>query len=353
MPKTICFVAGHSGGHIVPCLTMAAELKEHNAAQQILFISGDAPLDRTVIGNHPALDTVAYLKTMQVPYRKPWLLPRFVFTVLRTFAASWRLLRRHRPHKVVTTGGFIAIPVCLAAWLLRIPIELFELNVLPGNTIRALAPLAQTINVVFETTKARFPAHKTKLKPYPIRFTQRITDREELFDTIRLHPERQTLFVIGGSQGSQALNNLITTWILRRSMVISHLQVIHQAGSAEAVAHLHHWYNQHHIPSYVFAYSDQIAPLYQAADMVVTRAGSGTLAELQFFEKKAIIIPLETQITDHQLHNAQAVAQLHPQLFTVMRQQDIEKKADEFYQALCAVFAHPRTSPSELRRVEG
>ena len=152
-------------------------------------------------------------------------------------------------------------------------------------------------------------------------------------------------FVLGGSQGSRALNSLITKWLEQHPALHYRVQIIHQVGDSNAVGLQKEWYLERTIPSFVFAYSNHVAPLYQV-DLVLTRAGAGTLAELQFFKKKAIIVPLETSVTNHQLHNANAVAQLHPELFTVIRQQEIDKNFDLLSQLLTAtITAKPYISP--------
>jgi UDP-N-acetylglucosamine--N-acetylmuramyl-(pentapeptide) pyrophosphoryl-undecaprenol N-acetylglucosamine transferase len=347
MSSTICFVAGHSGGHIIPCLTMASEIKAQAPTTRVVFISCDSALDRKIVGTSQEIDSAVYLQALQVPYRKPWLLPLFVFTFIKTFLKSWWLLRKEQPTKLITTGGYLALPVCLAAQLLRIPVELFELNVTPGKTIKTLAPFAQTIHVVFAQTSRYFAAHKVKLKPYPIRFhTLESEDHRQLLQQFQFSHHRFTLFVLGGSQGSRALNNFVREWIDQRPSLHYRIQIIHQVGDGSSVSEQKQWYSDRNIPSFVFAYSNYLAPLYQVADVVVTRAGSGTLAELQFFKKKALIIPLETLATDHQLHNAQAVAALNPELFKVLRQKDIEKDTGFLFEQLSQIVtAKPYKSP--------
>jgi len=120
----------------------------------------------------------------------------------------------------------IALPTALAGWLLRIPIELHELNVIPGKAIRVLSPLAQTIFVTFEQSKRWFTKKNCTLEPYPLRFslTSNVHTKESLIKTInstiaasddalRFIPTKKTLFLLGGSQGSLFLNNILKQWV--------------------------------------------------------------------------------------------------------------------------------------------
>lgn len=334
--NTICFVAGHSGGHIVPCLTLAAQRKEADASR-ILFIATNHPLDRTVIGRNTNIDKLVLLDIEQIPYKRPWRLPLFTYKFIRAVATAARLLRQEKVEQLITTGGFIAIPICLAATLLRIPIELIELNVVPGKTIKLLAPLAQTIKIIFPQTAQQL-ARKCTVIPYPVRFTQTSYNKEEWLTKLEFHPDKKTIFILGGSQGSQALTKIITHWITKNPQLHDHIQVIHQVGKANIVQEQINWYKKLAIPCFVFSYSDQLAPLYQLADLVITRAGSGTLAELQLFKTQTIIIPLETKLTDHQLYNAFALQELAPQQFTVLRQSDVEKNLQLLHAKIEPIF---------------
>jgi UDP-N-acetylglucosamine--N-acetylmuramyl-(pentapeptide) pyrophosphoryl-undecaprenol N-acetylglucosamine transferase len=336
--SNIAFVAGHSGGHIIPCLTIALHTKQADPSSRILFIATDAKLDRTVIGNNPTIDKQLLLDIEQVPYRRPWRLPFFSYKFIRAIIASIRALRREKTEQVITTGGFIAIPTCIAARLLRIPIELFELNVIPGKTVKFLAPLAQSIKIVFPQTATYFPKKSCAVTPYPVRFATAPFNREEWIAKLGFDTNRRTIFVLGGSQGSQALNRLINSWVHNNPKFHDQVQIIHQVGQTSAIQAQITRYKQCSIPSFVFSYSDQVAPLYQLADLVITRAGSGTLAELQLFKTRTIIIPLETSLTDHQLHNAHAVQELAPQQFTVLRQTDVDKSPSLLFDQLRSIF---------------
>jgi UDP-N-acetylglucosamine--N-acetylmuramyl-(pentapeptide) pyrophosphoryl-undecaprenol N-acetylglucosamine transferase len=326
--NTICFVAGHSGGHILPSLTRAQQLLAEKKVDRILFFSTTAPLDKKIVEGNPVITKLILLSVRGVPYQKKILFPLFVAHLATAFFISLYQLLRNKPSSIISMGGYVSLPVCLAGWLLRIPIELYELNVEPGKAIRFLAPLAHTIWILYPQTSHYLPAHKCQLTDYPVRFsstTHRIS-RKEALQALHFSPERKTIFILGGSQGSVFLNTLVREWIVQSPQFHASIQIIHQTGTHDHTD-WKSFYAPLGIPAIIFNYHENLAEFYQAADLVVSRAGAGTLAELHFFQKQSLIIPLETATTHHQKYNAQAFAQKNPNLFFVLPQKDTDHSA--------------------------
>ncbi len=309
----IACVTGRSGGHIIPCLTLA----KNNPNTTVVFFSTNTTLDHQLLAQK--VDRHIPLTLGKVPYKKWWLFPVFAWQLAASFFTSLYHLYQHKPAKMISTGGYIAIPVCLAAKLLRIPIELYELNATPGKAVKFLAPLANKLFVCFEQTKKHFkkPCIRTS---YPVKFSE----SEKLSQTQALKklgftPEKKTLLILGGSQGSVWLNTAIKLWLRKSRHLYGTLQIIHQTGCSDPTD----WqeiYNILHIPAHIFSYHDQLNLFYSAADLIVCRAGAGTLFEAAFFAKKAIVIPLKASTTSHQIDNARAIAEEYPELFTVVQQ---------------------------------
>ena len=150
---TVCFVAGKSGGHLLPCITSAKQLKIKQPNTNIYIFSTGSDLDKKIIDKHKEIKHYIPTKLLDVPYQKPWLLPIFACNVLWYFCKSLHKLWQLKPQKVISFGGFNSIPVCLAAKLLRIKFEIYELNVEPGKAINFLSYFTNTIYVCFEQTK--------------------------------------------------------------------------------------------------------------------------------------------------------------------------------------------------------
>lgn len=335
---TVAFVASASGGHIIPGTTYAQQLLNEGRAQNILFFTANRLFDRELLALHApeASCTQVHVSWFGIPYTRPWLLPYWILVCARTIIQSLTILKKHRPTRLVSMGGALSIPVCLAAKLLRIPIELVELNVEPGRAVGLLAPLAHRIDICFTQTRSLLRAQPSRVRimPYPIRFSRAQTNLTPAHARaqIGLDPHKKTLLILGGSQGSVQLNQLVVHWLERTPRLATTVQVIHQTGNDTSV-NWQKFYAKRGIQALTFSYKDNIAQHYCAADLIICRSGAGTLAETEFFGKPAITIPLEAATTTHQVRNAWAAASRNPTLFTVLTHSEL-KRAPGLFGAL-------------------
>lgn len=309
---TVYYTAGHSGGHIIPLIALSEQRKQENPAMRSVLITSSKELDQTIARKSRSIDRHY---TLPISQQRSWyLLPLLAGALVYSFFKSFMLLIYDRPEKIVTSGSIVAIPVCLAGWLLRIPIELWEVNATPGKTILFLSRCATTVHVCFSETKKYFK--QTILSDYPIRAD--LKRPHAPFTNPVFDAARKTLFIVGGSQGSQGINNLIRQTIIDYPDLAQKIQIIHQAGAqAESLAQ---FYRANNIPAHVFAYDHDIARYYLAADTIICRSGAGSLFEAIYFQKKSVTIPLEGAAGSHQLDNALAAQREYPALITVIRQ---------------------------------
>lgn len=321
----ICYVAGKSGGHIIPCLTLAQEEHKKHPHLDILLLTTDEPLDIQISKQSNAISWTISLPLKTVSVTGIFDLFKLIAQGCITICKTIITLLRYRPLKVVSTGGFLAIPVVICARMLGIPVQLYELNVEPGKATRFLAHWSVDLRICFAQTARYLPKQRCRTVAYPIRFfdnTKQVTQKEALAQ-LHLSDQRKTIFIIGGSQGSLQINSYIKEWITTNSHIHHQIQVIHQIGSQETF----NWelfYKEHNIPAVVYQFTFDIALHYSAADLIVCRSGAGALFETLFFGKPCITIPLETNINNHQVDNALAMRQQYDELFTVLRQDEIE-----------------------------
>ncbi len=328
----IAVVAGKSGGHIIPAMTFAQTCMTENAAYKLIFFSGTSKLDTAILGQWRAVHSHVELSADAIPGKKPLQYPRFIAQCIVSFVRSFRVLRSLRPERVISIGGFVSVPVCLAAWCLGIPIELFELNATPGKAVAWLTRLACKTYVCFSEAQHFFPTATTALVPYPLRYTQEDTvDKAKACRELGMSQNDTILLVLGGSQGSQFINRLMTQLASTHDSDIQSLSIIHQTGASD-IKEVQATYESLGIKAWVFDYTQDLKFHYVAADIVIARAGAGTLFELAFFKKPSIIIPLETKVNVHQVDNAVAMAKQEPGLFTIIRQKDIENNPEIFFE---------------------
>ena len=220
----------------------------------------------------------------------------------RSLMQSASLIREISPAFVLGMGGYSAGPVCLAAWMMRIPVCLQEQNSLPGITNRLLARIAQRIYTSFSESHAHFPAGKVRLMGNPV--------REEIIAIRRQMPQREinrpfTLLVAGGSQGARSINTAVVDMLPHVDEPGS-LQLIHQCGSDD-LDRIRQAYATAGIPARVEAFFTDMDRQYAQADLVICRAGATTVAELTCIGLPAIFIPFPHAADNHQEINAGSV----------------------------------------------
>lgn len=325
---TICFVAGKSGGHLVPCLTKAKEFQQQNPQAQIYLFSSGSKLDHTIIDKHTNINHIVPTYLDNPPYGQPWLLPWFACKTIWYFCKSLYFLHKIKPDKVISFGGFVSIPTILAAKVLRIPFEIYELNVEPGKATNFLSKITDTIYICFKSTAQYFPHKKCIYFQYPIRFTQNdlVTDTSSLLKKYNLEKNRTTFLILGGSQGSILLNEVFKDMIQNHPEIISKIQVIHQTGGSDPFDYKK-FYQEHAIPAVVFDYHNQLQDFYNLADFIICRAGAGTLFEIKFFKKNCLTVPHKTAQTNHQIQNVLELQKEFPEQFHIIKQDDFTEKS--------------------------
>lgn len=330
-PTYVAVVAGGSGGHITPGITLArARALQFQDCHVMLFATGRS-FDQAIRTAHGDDIKVVQLALGDAP-KSVGAYPLFCAQLAWSFMQSFVQLIRCRPRELIVMGGYISIPVCLAAWCLRIPRTVYELNAVPGKATRFLAPFASTIHVCFQAAAKYFPAKKTRVVDYPIRFKKPTCSPEEAKKALGLPLDKKTILILGGSQGSTFLNSAFLSCVRTHQDLQKHLSVIHQTG--KTTADYQTAYDQLSVPARVFDYHHDLSLHYQAADIIMCRAGAGTIFEALFFEKTCILVPLEIPGNDHQVHNAQAICAAYPEHCVCIRQRQLADSTELLAQAL-------------------
>lgn len=322
--KTVVFAAGKSGGHIVPCITLAQAEKNKDTSTKNIFFTTTAPLDSTIIENNKTVvDVHIQIGLTHVP--RTWHeYGSFIWHFCSSFCTALYTLYTTKSTCIISTGGIVALPVCLAGYCLKIPIHLYELNATPGNAITKLATLADSIHCCFDGLDHYLPATKVVHADYPIRYKKQDILKSGAQARLALHldPQKLTITILGGSQGSQFINTIIAQITSTDPDYWKDVQFIHQTGHNQ-VAEVTQLYKEKNITAYVFDFSSNLTEMYAAADLVIGRAGAGTIFETAAFNKPCILIPLETNATDHQLLNARSIVEQNSELFSFFRQHDL------------------------------
>lgn len=329
----ILIAAGGTGGHIFPALAVAQELQSRRAMRgaglcSIEFVGTGRGLESRVIpaaGFALHVVAAAGLKGMgrMATFRNLLVLPR-------TFWQSGMLLYRFRPHVVVGLGGYVAGPVMLEAALARIPTILIEPNASPGFTNRALAPWIRFAALGFDSA-ARFYGTKARVTGHPVR---------EAFSRVapKVHASPFTILILGGSQGSSALNGVVVQAIPLLASRLPGLRIIHQTGERD-FDRVQAAYAASGLISEVYKFIDKMPETLGRADLVVCRAGASTVAELAAAGKASILVPFPAAADDHQSANARVLESAGS---ARMIEQHRLSPA-ELVENICALLAQPDT----------
>ncbi|MGD8351956.1 MAG: undecaprenyldiphospho-muramoylpentapeptide beta-N-acetylglucosaminyltransferase, partial [Nitrospirota bacterium] len=251
---------------------------------QIKYIKAEAFLGRSALGKAKALLKLA-------------------FSVL----AARSLLRAAEPDVVIGTGGYVSVAPVLAARLLSRPILVLEQNLVPGLASRMLSRVADAIAVTYHESMGSFPREKTYLTGNPVRPGIMRGEREAALELFKLEADRTTVLVIGGSAGAASINNAVQGALNHMLDIKDEVQFLHQTGERNYES-VRRAYRELGFRAMVAPFVYQMAEAYAAADLVVSRAGATTLAELTALGKPAIVIPYP-HAAGHQEFNARKLAE--------------------------------------------
>ncbi len=301
----IVFTGGGTGGHLFPVLAVARETKK-------LYESPDGqPLEMFFVGpktiGEEALEKEGVIKKIILAgkFRRYFSLFNFFdfFKLIIGFVQSLWILFFLMPNAVFSKGGFGSVPVVLAAWLYRIPVIIHESDSRPGLANRLMARFSDKVAISFSRTADFFPAKKTALLGNPVRSEILNGSKDEAKNLFGLGNEKPVILILGGSQGAKTINDIL---LLAMGELLGKCQIIHQCG-AENYEEIKTYF-QNNVPAgyHLFSFLDetQMKQALAAADLVLSRAGGGSIFEIAGCGKPSILIPLPNSAGDHQALNA-------------------------------------------------
>lgn len=307
MSVKLLIAASGTGGHLFPAIATAQKLSEQHPDCTIEWLGVPDRLETQLVPGQYPLHTVRMggvqgglgLSTLK-------LAARFAKSTVQVR----KLLKKGGFQGVFTTGGYISAPAILAARSLGLPAIMHESNALPGKVTRWLSPLCTQVALGFSEAAQHLPKAETTVVGTPVRAQFLEATHSGLTD-FEIPPDVPLIAVVGGSQGAVAVNRLVReaapAWLEAGAWII------HLTGNndpdADSFTHPHYI----HQPFY-----NNIAALFQRANLAISRAGAGTLIELAITQTPAILIPYPFAAEDHQTYNAKAfsqagAAQLHSQ----------------------------------------
>lgn len=317
----IIISGGGTGGHIFPAVSIANAIKELRPDTEILFVGAEGRMEmhRVPAAGYPIKGLpVAGFDRKNLFKNIPVLIKLF-----KSQRLARKIVKDFQPHAAVGVGGYASGPTLKVAGSLGIPTLLQEQNSYAGVTNKLLAKQAKKICVAYEGMERFFDKDKILLTGNPVRqgLLNHSTTREEAISTFGLDPNKRTILILGGSLGARTINQCLIENLDK--VKSSGVQFIWQTGKiyieeAKAAVAKAGELPMLHVTDFI----SDMATAYCAADLVISRAGAGSISEFCLLQKPVILVPSPNVAEDHQTKNALALVNKNAALYV----KDIEAK---------------------------
>ena len=322
--KQIFFTGGGSGGHVVPALTLIDAIKKSSDIN-IYYVGGKRSVERELVRaqglKYYAIQTGKLRRYFSIENMIDFF--RFIIGIVQSLVILFKYKKRET--LIFSTGGFVGLPLVIAAGILGFPVFIHEQTSRVGLANKIASYFAEKVFISFLESKKFFPEHKIIFSGYPLKdacFTPK--DKGFIFENIKLAEiEKPILLITGGGNGSKLLNDFVTVQI---NSLTSKYFVIHQVGQKfiEEMKSLE--INNYH----PVAFADQIIEIMKHADLIISRAGAGTVMELMALQKTSVFVPLKIAQKNEQYHNAMEASKLVGS--AVVKEDDLNKMSiDEMF----------------------
>lgn len=311
---------GGTGGHLVPALAVVDAIKRRDSEVDILFIGSTTGIEAEIVPNRGIV--YKSIATGKLRRSSRGLLGMLTIANFRDMLAvpkglidAYRILRAYKPDVVLSTGGYVAVPASIAAWLLRIPLVIHEQTTTIGLANRLCCAIAHTVALSFDIAREDLPARARAgavLTGNPIRRETLSGSPESAATRFGIPVDTPVILITGGAQGARVINTAISDAI--REITKTHF-VIHQCGKQGFESLSAH---RESLPAAIrerwflsaFLDVDSMADAWSIAQVVIARAGAGTVNEALILAKPMIFVPLEPSSRNEQLRNAERSAEL-------------------------------------------
>jgi UDP-N-acetylglucosamine--N-acetylmuramyl-(pentapeptide) pyrophosphoryl-undecaprenol N-acetylglucosamine transferase len=304
----IVLTGGGTGGHLVPLVAVAKEIKKKIPDTEFVFLGPAHPLEKSFM--EP--EGIPVRNIMSGKIRRYFSLETIIDLAkvpLGIFQALWKLLVI-MPDAIFAKGGYAAVPVVLAGWAYRIPVMIHESDAKPGIANIIMAKFCQRVAISYPEAEKYFPARQVVLTGNPLRPDITQGDPAKAREKFSLIESKKVIFVWGGSQGARYINNKILNILPN---LLHKYQIIHQTGEKN-IKEVEHKAGEIGIKAGREGYHpvafirEELKDVLALADLVISRAGANSISEIAANKKPSIIIPIESSANGHQLMNAYSVA---------------------------------------------
>lgn len=320
--KKIIISGGGTGGHIFPAIAIANALKKLDPATEILFVGAAGRMEMEKV---PAAGyKIIGLDIQGIQRKSIWKNLMFPVKLLRSVRKATRIIKEFKPDAAVGVGGYASGPLLYAASLKGIPTLIQEQNSYAGITNKWLGAKAKKICVAFDGMEKFFPYDRIIKTGNPIRKESvNIAGKHmQALELFKLSSFKKTILITGGSLGARTLNNSILANIDK--IIAADVQIIWQTGKFYYKSIIDQLGPDRNEAICVVEFLNRMDLAFAAADVIISRAGAGTIAELCVVKKPVILVPSPNVAEDHQTKNALALVEARAAVFVADRDAEVK-----------------------------
>ena len=342
--KNFIFAGGGTGGHIYPAIAIAQQLRDIAPDTKIKFFCSTRPVDSHILSKTDFDFTALDAKSPSLRPDRFW---AFLISLHKCFYMVRSMLS---PNSVViAAGGFVSVPVVLAARWLKIPVAIINVDIVPGKANKILKRFARYIFLQFEDSHRYFDKCKAKIitTGCPLRKNFFEPNPRNVYDDLGLDIHKNTLLVTGASSGAVSINNAVTGILRELEEFADTWQIIHLTGRANLKT-VEDSYTGAKISYHLVDYYDQMQDLFAASDLVIGRGGAVSIAEFTQAQKPVICMPYPYHKDMHQAKNAADLCEKGAAVIV----DDTPNKPVETQQRLCKLLKDLMADKNKLERMK-
>lgn len=303
----IIIAGGGTGGHIFPGIAIADEILKRYESAEVTFVGTEEGIERSIVPQEGY--NIRFLRAEGIVGRSMIKRLRAGIKVILSIYDSFKIIKDLKPDAIIGVGGYASFGMVITGRFLSIPTMIAEQNSVPGLANRILGRFVNAICLTYHESISYFPKDKTYITGNPIR--QGITrgDRKRAYDLFGLERDRFTILVFGGSAGARRINRAVCDSFNYLTEQRDRIQFLHQTGRSD-IEWVKESYRKWSFKGTVTPFIYEMAEAYAVSDLVISRAGATTLAELTAVGRPAILIPYPFAAANHQEENARKLSDM-------------------------------------------
>lgn len=313
----IIIAGGGTGGHVFPAISIADEIADRKSGDEILFVGTKTGMENGLVQKNGY--QIRHISSKGFVGRGLFKTLIAFFYAFKGLIESVSVIWSFKPDVVLGVGGYVSGPLLLGAYLSRKPTAICEQNTVPGVTNRILGKIVDKVFTSYDSSVQYFPFNKVRITGNPIRK-----------DILRaeITPDKNgpvSILIFGGSQGAYSLNRAVPEAFSKLNHTA--VSITHQTGKKD-LDHVKSLYEKNGIDAEVTAFIDNMAQAYAKADLVIGRAGAGTIAEITALGLPSVLVPFPHAAHNHQFENARILEERGAAVLITDEEATPEKLAD-------------------------